>query len=179
MLLPAKALPRILLLALLFCMPATAGPIPMAMAKEKGGEAGVLKKGEVVDITADSMEVFEEENKTLFTGNVKTVKGDTTLYSDKLEVFMTTKKQKDGSEKDEVKELVATGNVRIVKPDMTITGKKAIINVKKDIATVIGDVVVQKPDATIQGQKLIANLKTNVTRVLAQGRKRVHGVFRQ
>ena len=132
-----------------------------------------------MDITADAMEVLEKENRVIFSGNVKAVKGNTTLYADRVEVLTEKVKQKDGTEKDKVRKLYATGHVRIVKPGMTITGAKAFMDVQKDIATVEGNVVVKREKATIRGQKLIANLRTNVTRVVAGGRQRVRGVFQR
>ncbi len=150
--------------------------IKAASAAEQGKEK---KKKEKVDITADDMQVFEKDNKVLFIGNVKAIKGDTTLYADRLEVFTEKEKQPDGAEKTKVRRLVATGNVRIVKPKVTITGKRADMDVKKDEVVVTGDVLVKKPDATIRGDKLIANLKTDVTRVITSGKKRVHGIFDQ
>ena len=145
----------------------------------RSGESSVVRKGEKVDISADTMEVLEKENRVVFTGNVKAAKGNTTLYADKVVVLTEKVNRPDGSKTDKVRKLLASGRVRIVKPDMTITGAKAALDVKKDIATVEGNVVVKKEKATIRGQKLIANLKTNITRVVAGGRQRVRGIFQR
>ncbi len=137
------------------------------------------EKNEPTDVTADSMELFENKNLIIFVGNVKAVQGETTLLADRLEVHTEKVKNEKGEEETRMREWIATGNVRIIKPNMTITGEKAIMDMRKDIVTVEGGVVVKKPDATIRGEKLVANLKTNVTRVLsARGKKRVHGIFR-
>ncbi len=176
---PAIRRSAILIIAGLL-MPPVASPtiFTAAMAAPAQG-TGAVRQGEKVDITADGMEVFEKENRVIFTGNVKAVKGDTTLFADKVEVLTEKVKQKDGTEKDKVRKLFATGHVRIVKPDMTITGLKAMMDVKRDIATVEGNVVVKRRKATIRGQKLIANLKTNVTRVVSGRQQRVRGVFQR
>lgn len=144
-----------------------------------GVQAAPAAKKEKVNITADNMEVFDKDNKVLFTGNVKAVKGQTTLYTDRMEVFTAKEKQPDGSEKTRVRRLIAVGNVRIVKPNVTITGDHADMDVKKDIVVVTGNVVVKKPTATIRGDKMIANLKTNVTKIVTGGKSRVQGVFDQ
>ena len=150
-----------------------------AKTGKAGKEQGKKKEKRPTDVTADSMEIIDEKNRILFTGNVKVVQGDTTLYADKLEVLTEKEKNAKGEDSTRMRQWLATGHVRIVKPDMTITGNKAIMDVKKDIVTVEGNVVVKKPDATIRGEKLVANLKTNVTRVLSTKRKqRVHGIFR-
>ena len=153
-------------------------PQPAPSAPAMAAPAKAAKK-EKVNITADNMEVFDKDNRVLFTGNVKAVKGDTTLYTDRMEVFTEKEVQPDGSEKTKVRRLIAAGNVRIVKPKVTITGERADMDVKKDEVVVTGNVVVKKPDAIIRGDKMITNLKTNVTRVITGGKRRVHGIFDQ
>ena len=161
----------IVALALIAMSPAIPWQVPHA-------DAAAGKK-EKVNIDADNMEVFDKDDKVVFTGHVKAVKGETTLYTDHLEVFTEKEKQPDGTEKTKVRRLIAIGNVRIVKPKVTITGKRADMDVKKDIVVVTGNVLVKKPTATIRGDKLIANLRTDVTKVVTSGRKRVHGIFDQ
>jgi len=172
-----------LALAATLAMPAVSPPAHAAKAQvqaTKAKKAGKARaparqdKGQKqpVDIEADSMEVLEDRNMVIFTGNVRAVKGDTKLFAKRLEVYLD--KKEDG--KDEVREVVASGGVRIVKPGMTITGQRARMDIKRDLAWVTGNVVVKRADAVIRGQKLFANLRTNVTRVDA-GKRRVRATF--
>ena len=175
----SRRLATLLIPGVLMALPFVPASLHAARAAPQQEDSTALKKGEKVDITSNNMEVFEKDNRVIFSGNVKAVKGDTTLYADRMEVIIEKVKQQDGTEKDKVSKIYATGHVRIVKPNMTITGRKAFMDVKKDIATVEGNVVVKRSKSVIRGQKLIANLKTNVTRVVSGGRQRVHGVFQR
>ena len=130
-----------------------------------------------VDISADGMEIFDDRNQAVFTGNVKAVRRDTTLTADKLVVDYRKVKKADGAQDTEVTFLNADGHVRIVTPEQTITGNHAKMDVKKNLLWVTGNVVVKKKTSTIRGAKLFANLKTNVSRIEAGGKGRVHGVF--
>ncbi len=130
-----------------------------------------------VDISADGMEIFDQKNQAVFTGNVKAVRRDTTLTADKLVVDYRKVKKKDGSQDTEVTFLNANGHVRIVTPEQTITGNHAKMDVKKNLLWVTGNVVVKKKTSTIRGAKLFANLDTNVSRIEAGKKGRVHGIF--
>ena len=130
------------------------------------------------DITADNMEIHDEKNLIIFSGNVRAKEGDTLLRADRLEVHTMKEKNAKGQENTRMRQWVATGNVRIDKPNMTITGKKAVMDIPRDVLTVTGNVLVKQPDATIEAVKLVTNLKTGVTHITAGKKKRVHGIFR-
>ena len=134
-------------------------------------------KSKKVDIEADGMEVLDDRNQAIFTGNVKAVRRDVTLTADKLTVDFRKTKNEKGEQDTEVTFLYATGHVRIVTPEQTITGREAKMDVKKELVWVSGGVVVKKKTSTIHGARLFANLKTNVSRVEAGRKGRVHGVF--
>ncbi len=119
------------------------------------------KKKQPVDIESDKMEIIDKENKAVFVGKVKAVRGDTTLNSDKLVVDFIKEKNKAGKEKTVVTFLYATGNVLIVTKKQRITGQWARMNVRKDTAVVGGNVIVHQGATIIKGKKLNINLKTN------------------
>ena len=130
-----------------------------------------------VDIEADNMEIQDDKNTAIFTGNVKAKRGNSTLYADRLVVHYRKVKKPDGGEKTEVTDFVATGNVKIVDAQQTITGREARMDVQKDLLWVTGNVTVKTKSATVRGQKLFANLKTGVSRMEAGGKGRVRGIF--
>ncbi len=119
------------------------------------------KKKQPVDIESDKMEIIDKENKAVFVGKVKAVRGDTTLNSDKLVVDFIKEKNKAGKEKTVVTFLYATGRVLIITKKQRITGQWARMNVRKDTAVVGGNVVVHQGATIIKGKKLNINLKTN------------------
>ena len=159
--------------------PAAMEQAGMETAKGQTGADREKKEKPPTDVTANAMEILDEKNLIIFTGDVKVVRGDTTLLADRLEVHLEKAKNEKGEEERRMREWVATGNVRIMQPNTTITGKKAIMDSQAELLTVEGDVLVKKPDATIKGDKLVANLKTNKFRMAATRKEtRVHGVFR-
>jgi len=159
---------------------ALAGPAGKASSTAKtksGGGKAPAAQSKKVDIDADNMEIFDEKNQAVFTGNVKLVRQDVTMTADKLVVEYRKTPKKDGSESTEVTFLNAYGNVRIVNPKQTVTGDHAKMDVKKNLLWVDGNVTVKKKDTTVIGDKLFSNLDTNVSRVDATGKGRVHSSF--
>ncbi len=175
------ARPVILSLALTagLALPWPSGPgLPVAVAQVVNTTP--MKKAKntrKVDIEADNMEIQDDRNTAIFTGNVKAVRGNSTLYADKLVVHYRKVKKPGGGEKTEVTDFVATGNVRIVDNQQTITGREARMDVQKDLLWVTGNVTVKTKTATVRGQKLFANLKTGISRMEAGGKGRVRGIF--
>ncbi len=159
----------------------TSGTALAEAQKQAGQQTG---QQQPTDITADNLEILDEKNLIIFTGNVRASRGDTRLRADRLEVYTEKASGKDGAQGNggeggtKMRRWVATGNVRIIKGDMTITGNRADMDVPRDVVTVTGNVVVRQRGSTIRGAKLVANLKTNVTRIIAGKKRRVHGVFR-
>jgi len=119
------------------------------------------KKKQPVDIESDKMEIVDKDNKAIFVGKVKAVRGDTTLNSDKLVVDFIKEKNKKGKEKTVVTFLYATGHVLIITKKQRITGQWAKMNVRKDTAVVGGNVIVHQGATIVKGKKLNINLKTN------------------
>ena len=135
------------------------------------------KKARKVDIEADSMEIRDDKNTAIFSGNVRVTRGKSKLYANRLVVHYKKVPKEGGGEKTEVTDFVASGNVRIVDPDQTITGDEARMDVKKDLLWVTGNVTVKTKTATVRGTKLFANLRTGVSRMEAPGKGRVRGIF--
>ncbi len=151
-----------------------------AHAAQKAVDTKSMKKAQQtrkVDVTADAMEIQDDRNRAVFTGNVKAVRDDVTLYTDRLIVEYSKVKDKAGNEKTDATFLTAEGHVKIVSPEQTITGERARMDVKKELLWVTGNVTIRKKKTLVRGQKLFANLKTNVSRVEAGRKGRVHGVF--
>ncbi len=155
-------------------MPVTVHAAGKAVDTKSMKKAQETKK---VDVTADTMEIQDDRNRAIFTGNVKAVRNDVTLFTDRLIVEYSKVKDKAGNEKTDATFLTAEGHVKIVSPEQTITGERARMDVKKELLWVTGNVAIRKKKTLVRGQKLFANLKTNVSRVESGRKGRVHGVF--
>src|SRR5215203_5291888 len=46
-----------------------------------------------IEVTSDSLEVLQEENRAVFTGHVVAIQGDVRLKADKMTVFYSQKKE--------------------------------------------------------------------------------------
>lgn len=126
------------------------------------GELSTASKTEKdVDIEADSMQVLEDEQQAVFTGNVDATRGTVRLNSDKLVVHYKEKPRDDGTKKTEVTHLDANGNVVIVTRNQRITGQWAKMNVTANELTVGGNVVVVQGKTIVKGKKLFVDLDTN------------------
>ncbi len=118
-----------------------------------------------VDIAADTMELREEQNTAVFTGNVDAVRGKIKLKSNKLVVKYKEVTRTDGSKKTEVRFLDATGRVTIVSGNQTITSDWAKMDVKANKAVIGGNVTVLQGKTRLRGNKLFLNLTTGQSRM--------------
>lgn len=123
------------------------------------------KSKAAVDISADSMELLEGQNKAVFTGNVDAVRGKIKLKSNKLVVNYKEVTRKNGSKKTEVRYLNATGRVTIVSGSQTITSDWAKMDVKANKAVIGGNVTVVQGKTRLKGNKLRLNLTTGQSRM--------------
>ena len=144
--------------ALLLCM---TGP---SLAQE-------AKTEDAVEIESDRMEVKDEENISIFTGNVIAKRSDMTLNAENLVAHYAEVKQADGSTKNEISNFEASGNVVIVTDKQKVTGSKATLNYGTNDLTVTGNVTVTQGSTVLRGPKLEANLDTDKM-VMTGGRVR-------
>ena len=162
---PAKLMPVVGAGLLLFSV--ATGPV---VAQSSGGigskltDAGSQSKA-AVDISADSMELLEEQNKAVFTGNVDAVRGKIKLKSNKLVVNYKEVTRKNGSKKTEVRFLNAIGRVTIISGSQTITSDRAKMDVKANKAVISGNVTVLQGKTRLKGNKLFLNLTTGQSRM--------------
>ena len=143
-------------------------------AQSVGG--GFKKSKAPVDIEADILEIDENKNIAVFSGNVVAKQGDLHLNSTELVVFYEKKK---GGGTD-VKTMDAKGGVVIITRTQKITGAWAKFDLKADTVTVGGDVVVTQGKNVIRGRRLFVNQRTGKTRFISSAggaKSRVRGLF--
>lgn len=144
--------------ALLWCMAGS------ALAQEANTE-------DAVEIESDRMEVKDEENVSIFTGNVVAKRSDMTLNADNLVAHYAEVKQADGSTKNEISNFEASGNVVIVTDKQKVTGSEATLNYSTNDLVVTGNVTVTQGSTVLKGPRLEANLDTDKM-VMTGGRVR-------
>ncbi len=137
-------------------MGAMALPVHAQLSAERGA----------ISIDSDKLEVFDDKNQAIFTGQVDAIQDDARLRADKLDVrFENTGTDANagaqlGSSWGDVKTLIATGNVFYVTPKQVAKAEKAVYDVVKDQVIMTGNVVVTQGKNVIRGDKLILQIST-------------------
>jgi lipopolysaccharide export system protein LptA len=180
---------RLLALAgLLVMFWAVSPPAADAAPKKESGQEVPLR------ITAARLEADQKERIIIFTGQVKAIYGDATLYADQLRVYFKAKdesaqkaapvpqEKKDqsplgdlGAEK--IDRIVAKGNVRMVQEDRVATGDEGIYYKDRDEVVLRGNPQVWRAENTLKGERIIFNLKTNKVLVESSPQRRVEALL--
>ena len=79
----------------------------------------VKKQGGPIVITGDNLEIDSARKIATYIGNVKVVQGTTSMFSDKLVIYLDQTGKR-------LEKAVATGNVRLVNDTITATGEEGI-----------------------------------------------------
>ena len=114
-----------------------------------------------VNISADEMEVFDAEHKTIFKGNVVADRTAEHLEADQMTVMNVDAKQDDGTTKSVTDTIDARGHVTITTKSQTITGEACLYHVRSNTMTVTGNVVITQGKNLVRGQKLDLDLNTS------------------
>ena len=136
-----------------------------------------------VDIEADELEVFDQEQRAVFRGNVRVLRGETTMTATELTVFYTARESADDTEGEEasagaggqdIERIEAIGPVTISTPEQSATGANGTYDVTTETVTLTGDVVLTQGENVLRGPKLTVNLVTGQARL---GEGRVRAIF--
>ncbi len=107
-----------------------------------------------IDFDAARIEVRDQDNQALLSGDVKIRQADMTLDADSVKIFYLRPKTGEPS----VRRLDAQGNVRLVSPSEKATGRYGIYDVEQKQITLIGDVVLNRGESQLRGQRLAIDL---------------------
>lgn len=122
-------------------------------------------------IDADKFEAYDNKGLSVFTGNVKMTRINDKLNADKIEVYMTPKKEGVQNQKREAIKYIATGkaNFSVYTLDKHYIGKgdKIIYNPKKLHYEIIGSGFLKeiKENKTLFGEKIYLNQTTGEAKV--------------
>ena len=145
-------------------------------------------------ITAARLEAEQIKGIVTFTGSVKAVYGDATLYSDQLRVYFKPKPElpkgaaKPPQEKtdpsplgdvgaEKIDHIVAKGNVRMVQEDRVATGDQAIYYKDRDEVVLTGNPQLWRAENTLKGERIIFNLETKKVLVESSPQRRVEALL--
>ncbi len=113
------------------------------------------RSGQVM-VTGDQLEFDQTNNLVTYTGNVKVVQDDTSMFSDTLVLHLA----KQGSRK--LQKAVATGNVRLVNNDITAKGEKGIFYNNEQKLELVKNATIWQGNNTISAHRILAFLDQEI-----------------
>lgn len=100
-----------------------------------------------VEVTAERLELLQREQKAVYTGNAKAVRGTTTLQCDRLEVLLGP-----GSE---VAKILASGHVRATDGERAAQAERAEYDNQTGVLRLFGSPAAQQGKRTVTGDEVI------------------------
>lgn len=178
-----------------------ATPAAAQQAQQQGSVTSAFsgfsaKSNEPVNVEADNLEVKDQEQAAVFTGNVVLTQGGSTVKARKLTIFYYKKgegpKAQKGPQQGEtagaqtapeagrdIRRMEAEGDVVVTQRNQKATGARGVFDVQSNKVDLTGGVVVSQDDNVIRGERLHVDLTTQISRVEGGGGSgRVQGVFR-
>jgi lipopolysaccharide export system protein LptA len=114
-----------------------------------------------IEISADQLEVQQEQQLAIFSGNVVAVQGGITMKSARMIVhYSNAGNQQSSAAAKGISRIEADGGVFFTSATETARGSKAVYDVNAEQITMTGDVVLTREQNVLKGQQLVYNLKT-------------------
>lgn len=158
------------------------------------------KSDEPVNVEADNLEVRDQEQSAVFSGNVVLTQGASTVKAKKLTIFYFAKGEGPKTQKPEggvrpaqgetggpvaakpeagrdIRKMEAEGDVVVTQRNQRATGAHGTFDVAANKVELSGGVVVTQDDSVIRGERLRVDLNSQTSRVEGGG-GRVQGVFK-
>ena len=121
---------------------------------------------DTIKITSEKLNIYRDNNVSVFTGKVYAEDNKVKLWSDKISIFY------DETEKS-VYEIVAENSVKIIVNGVTAYGNFSRYQVDNEELLLEGDVVVIEKDNKIQSDQLILDLVNSTSIMTSKSNSRV------
>jgi lipopolysaccharide export system protein LptA len=120
-----------------------------------------LDSDQPIEISADELEVLQEQSKAIFRGAVEAKQGNITLNSAIMEVFYRQKNSSEGGGNfGAVSRIEVERDVMLSTPQESAKAKRGVYKVDDQLITLTGDVILARGQNMLRGAKLDYNLKT-------------------
>jgi lipopolysaccharide export system protein LptA len=120
-----------------------------------------------IEITADRLDVVQDEQVAIFIGNVDAVQGDLVLTSDELRVYYRDSGDAAGLTAGSIRRIEATGNVFITSPEETAQGESGVYDVDGALLSLEGSVVLTRDENVVRGERLDIDLASGRSQMFA------------
>ncbi len=143
-----------------------------------------------IRIDADKLEIFEKEQKAIYTGDVVAVRGTTTTRASQMVIFYDNSRQGQGAQspaairsstpgapqQGALKRIEFKGPVSVVNGTQTATSNELIYDAVAKIVTLKGNAVVSDGPNVQRGELMIYKTEESIATITNPG-GRVQGVF--
>jgi lipopolysaccharide export system protein LptA len=142
-------------------------------------ETSKEKSQKPIHVVSDKMTAQEKSSMVEFSGNVKAVMEDSTLYADSIKIyFFDDQSKRETDAQSSVKKIISTGNVKYISKERKALADKAVYTTKDDILILTG----KSPklitgSSFVTGTKITLFRKENKVLVESDGTKRVEALF--
>jgi lipopolysaccharide export system protein LptA len=142
-------------------------------------ETSKEKSQKPIHVVSDKMTAQEKSSMVEFSGNVKAVMEDSTLYADSIKIyFFDDQSKRETDAQSSVKKIISTGNVKYISKERKALADKAVYTTKDDILILTG----KSPklitgSSFVTGTKITLFRKENKVIVESDGTKRVEALF--
>lgn len=164
------------ILAFPLCALMCAGPV-----RSESPQNGVEKaESKAIVIKSNTLEVDNDENMVIFTGNVNAKRYDFTIECQKMLVFYEKlpDQGKTGDGATKINKIVATGQVKITRSQGGFaTAEKAVYYQQDDKLVLTEKPVVRQGNDVVEGDRITIFLKERRSVVDSGGEKRVRAVI--
>jgi lipopolysaccharide export system protein LptA len=136
--------------------------LPLGAAQAQGISTSALRGLDTkapIDVDADRIDVLDQQNQAVFTGNVRVRQANLTLEADRIKIAYSRAQPGRGGD-PVIQRLDADGNVRLATPTERATSRFGIYDVDKRVLTLIGNVVLTQGTTKVQGNRLTIDLAT-------------------
>lgn len=133
-------------------------------------------------IDANKLEVFDKENRAVYSGDVVAVQGQTILRCAAMSIFYRGGRQggaeaPSGSPQAAIRQIECAGKVSILSAQQSITAEKMVYEADKETVTFFTRVVISDCENVQRGERVVYDVKTGRATVDAGPTGRVQGVF--
>jgi lipopolysaccharide export system protein LptA len=168
-----------------------AGTVLASSVSAKENPLKSRRNSDPIEVTSDTLEVFQEENRAVFTGHVVAIQKDVRLKADQMTVFYRAQEEaKPGSkekpkteakkatteeEKNAIEKIEATGSVFLSTPEETASGAKGTYDVENNTIYLDNNVVLTRGQNVLKGEHLTYSFATGQSKLTSNPGQKAAG----
>lgn len=142
---------------------------------------------EPIKIDSNKLEVFDKENRAIYSGDVVLVQGQTTLRSSSMTIFYISNKATPGAEpakaggaaagQNSIRKIDFDGPISIISGTQSATSKFMVYDAQAETVTLTGNVIISDCDNVQRGERAVYDIKSGRATVDSGNKGRVQGIF--